>query len=228
MNKPFLAVLCFSLLLTPVTARAANDNPRKFYTRFDLGMIHLNEAHNRGQTLSIRSDSDMGIRYAAALGFKLPDSNFRVEAEAIYSKNDVTSLKIANNGGLAVAGTAVRSSGYAEAWGLMANVYYDLKDFGPFAGANFYPYLMGGFGGAQINENISVSGGVPLTRDHDKVLALQLGAGFVYDCTDNLALELGYRYLMTQDPGLTDSTGQAYKTEYKSHAASIGLRYLFP
>lgn len=85
---------------------------------------------------------------------------------------------------------------------LMANFYYDFRNESAFT-----PYVGAGVGLAFIGvDNKMDIGGVRVARDDETFtnFAFNLGAGVAYNFTDNLAVDLGYRYL---NMGYVESTG---------------------
>jgi opacity protein-like surface antigen len=113
----------------------------------------------------------------------------------------------------------------------MGNGYYDMHLGG---GVDFY--ATAGVGIAQVafhdvnsvytydsmNNVLNVNPD-PGYNDHEVTLAYQLGAGLAFPLSQNLKLDLRYRYFATTD--FTDSSGM--NSNVVSHSALLGLRVEF-
>jgi outer membrane immunogenic protein len=119
---------------------------------------------------------------------------------------------------------------------LMANVYYDFKNK-----SKFTPYVSAGIGAAFNKlETVERTANVVTERASDKKtdFAWALGVGVNYEITNNLDLDLAYRYM---DSGKVDATYRSrdvavdytanqysnYETKLKNHDFTVGLRYKF-
>ncbi|KAB0678027.1 outer membrane protein [Aureimonas leprariae] len=187
---------------------------------------------------------DDNIDYGAGFGYQFTDY-FRGDLTAHYWKTDLKydgkdlgdTLCLST----AIAGYACDDSGdaNAKAWELMANAYLDLGTF-----AGFTPYVGGGVGAVHVKyDDIKVAGhcsvgGVTCGRDVDFGLegqgdwrfAYALTAGAAYDLTQNLKLDVGYRYLDVDSGDMyrTSLTGGDYTQKdggFHRHTIQAGLRY---
>jgi outer membrane protein OmpA-like peptidoglycan-associated protein len=131
------------------------------------------------------------------------------------------------------------ASGYAEANGAMANLWYDLR--APSFAPRLRPYVGGGAGGAEVSLE-EFAGPTGARRDAEEtVTAYQAGAGVSYDATRNLVLSLGYRFLETEKAQFADAVAAtpavglvpgtpgsaAIEERYRSDGVLAGLRYVF-
>jgi len=90
---------------------------------------------------------------------------------------------------------------------VLGNIYYDWKNDSPFT-----PYVGAGIGyGWQYSNNSAISA--------NSGLALGLAAGVSYDMTNNLAVDVGYRF--------HDIVSSGGSTPVPEHQATIGLRVKF-
>jgi outer membrane autotransporter protein len=113
---------------------------------------------------------------------------------------------------------------------VFANFYYDFK-----TGTAFTPYVGAGLGVAWINQKVSSTfrGWTAATDDVSKTttnFAWNLGAGVGYALTDNVTVDLGYRYTNFGDGkkfSSTDGTINFQTKDIQSHEALLGLRYQF-
>ena len=102
----------------------------------------------------------------------------------------------------------------------MVNAWWDIYDLG-----GWKPYIGGGVGFA--HHTISASAPVGSTgKADDTTFAWQIGAGVGIDVTDNLTVDIGYRFT---DLGRPQGPGASpfYVDDFYSHEFRIGLRYDF-
>lgn len=111
---------------------------------------------------------------------------------------------------------------------LMANFYYDFHNESAFT-----PYVGAGLGLAFIGvDNKMDIAGNRILRDDENFtnFAFNLGAGVAYNFTDNLAVDLGYRYL---NMGYIESTGTRNNIKHTTesnlynHEIMLGARVTF-
>ncbi|MBQ9236159.1 MAG: porin family protein [Alphaproteobacteria bacterium] len=97
------------------------------------------------------------------------------------------------------------------------NAYYDID-----TGTKFTPYIGGGLGVARIK----VSG----TKSSDE-FAWQLGAGVSYAATENISVDLGYRYIDYGSHTINRevTARKTSKTDFESDSNEfyLGVRYAF-
>ena len=103
----------------------------------------------------------------------------------------------------------------------MANLWWDIYDFG-----GWTPYVGGGvgFNVHDIRSRAPVPDAIGNTTD--TTFAWQVGGGFGIDVTDNLVIDVGYRYT---DHGRPRSAGfnPFFIDKFRSHEVRLGLRYHF-
>ena len=103
------------------------------------------------------------------------------------------------------------------------NAYYDI-----YTGTKFTPYVGGGIGIAKIRAKLVLPETGDSASESSNEFAWQLGAGVSYAATNNLAVDLGYRYA---DYGsLTvykETSGFKNKVEPTSNEFYLGVRYAF-
>ncbi|MEM7425658.1 MAG: acyloxyacyl hydrolase [Pseudomonadota bacterium] len=102
----------------------------------------------------------------------------------------------------------------------MTNVWWDIYDLG-----GWKPYIGGGIGVAVHTVDSSLPAGSTGNRTTAN-FTWQVGAGVGIDVTDNLTVDLGYRFT---DLGRPQSAGATpfYIDDFYSHEFRIGLRYDF-
>ncbi len=155
-------------------------------------------------------DLDFEDDWSQHLGLGYAYQNgFRLEAELAHRDNDFQDL-----------------DGSARAWAAMANLYYDFN-----RGGKFEPYVGVGVGGASI-EAKGVAGPISFDDD-DTVFAYQGMVGVAVGLTEQLDLDIGYRYFVAQDAsfsGSIDVEGPepfSFDGDYTHQAVTVGLRYQF-
>jgi outer membrane protein OmpA-like peptidoglycan-associated protein/outer membrane protein W len=149
----------------------------------------------------------LGLGYAWANGF-------RTEGELSHRYND-----------FGEDGTPPLADGNVHAWAAMLNGYYDFN-----RGGNIQPYIGLGVGAARLN--LSAAGGaVGAVNDEDTVLAYQGMVGIAFDLTQQLTLDVGYRYFATEDIELDgigpNFTAASFDADYDHQAVTLGLRWQF-
>jgi OOP family OmpA-OmpF porin len=177
-----------------------------WYGRADAGYSIGGDIEFGGTSYDLENDwsQHLGLGYAFQNGF-------RAEGEISHRYNN-----FGEDEGLA--------DGNVHAWAGMLNGYYDFN-----RGGAVQPYLGVGVGAARLN--VSAAGGFGSFQGDDTVLAYQGMAGVAFDLTEQLALDIGYRYFVADDadfdglsPNLTAAT---FDAEYEHQAITLGLRYQF-
>ncbi len=164
-----------------------------------------------GGGLSLQSDTDStlsgspfsissseGFMFSGALGKQF--QNVHVEIEALYSENEFDQISI--------FGASPSLSGDTSVFAGLVNVYYDF-DFG----ANWRPYLGGGFGFAEVSINDASFLGSPFADDDDRTIAYQLKAGISYSLSEHTDFVVSYRYLNSGDLDFSASSGATFSTD---------------
>jgi opacity protein-like surface antigen len=123
------------------------------------------------------------------------------------------------------AGCENNKSAYT-AWLLLANAYADL---GTYHGVT--PYIGAGIGGAHIEwDDMVDAGGLSNPGESNWRFAYALMAGASYCLTNNLDLDVGYRFTHVQGGkmfGYANNVGPGYDKGMNVHEVRAGLRYNF-
>lgn len=209
-------ILITSLCLLAGHAIAGDFSASNLYGRIDSGY-------------SWSSNSDSSAIIGAGIGYKFTD----------YLRADVTlGYRGWYNTGASttISGSTISGNADTSTFDGLANVYYDVGHYG-----RFTPYIGGGVGFAS---NTLDSAGVAINgvnvgsinSNTQTNFAWQLGAGTAYQITDNIALDIGYRYLdmgkvstgdnLTLNNG-TVLSGATVQRNLNASEVQAGLRYSF-
>jgi outer membrane protein OmpA-like peptidoglycan-associated protein len=109
--------------------------------------------------------------------------------------------------------------GDVHAWSAMANLFYDFN-----RGGGLEPYLGVGVGAARINS--TTDSGLSTVDGEDTVIAYQGLAGVAVGLTEQLDLDIGYRYFVADGVELDEGTIVS-EADYEHQALTVGLRYQF-
>jgi opacity protein-like surface antigen len=147
---------------------------------------------------------DTGAGIVWALGSSIQNGG-RVEAELGYRSNGFDELKVDGVGKVGIDGDITSNS-------LMGNAYYDISTEGSFS-----PYIGAGLGFAIIEADFDY-----FDSEDDTVFAYQLILGGSFASSEQLSVDLQYRYFATDDPEF-----DGLDAEYSTHNFMIGLRRSF-
>jgi len=142
---------------------------------------------------------DTGYDLGAAAGYKF-NENVRLELAFDYSKADVDEL-----------GPYNITDGDVDTKSLMVNGYYTIP-----VSDTVGIYGMAGVGVAEVEVEDSTR------SEDDTVMAGNLGVGVTYAVADNVAMDLGYTYFVTED---ADIIGEDFS--YADNRVKLGIRYMF-
>jgi outer membrane protein OmpA-like peptidoglycan-associated protein len=192
---------------TPASAQQPVTGP---YVSLGAGAQWLNDAKTSGSTGSRTYRFNTGPAVVGALGYGL-GNGFRVEGEIGYRDSDVKS---------ASTGAA---SGDVSALDFMANGLYDFN-----LGWPVTPYLGVGAGMARVSaNNLTIPASTIQVADTDTEFAYQGLAGVAYAITQNLKLDVGYRYFATTNPQYRTTAGSSVNSRYRDNTLLISLRWEF-
>jgi opacity protein-like surface antigen len=162
-----------------------------------------------------RVDFKTGFTLGAAVGENLTD-NLRGELELAfqsYKVDDVDDFGTSNTG----------DGGSVNSYFLMTNLWRDVD-----LGNGFKPYIGGGVGVGIMDVDVRFDGNDAI-KSTDLGLAAQVGSGIRFDVTDNLTLDLGYRFkaaleVATRGSGVNDDNSSS---TYYSHVGQLGVAWKF-
>ena len=160
--------------------------------------------------------TDTGYILGAAVGMHVWNS-FRAEIEVSHSSWDGDDYSETGGG----AGTV---DGDISATYLLGNLWWDFD-----TGTSFTPYIGGGAGIAWADGDTTFGGNTYGYGDGEAGFAFQLGAGLKFNLTEQLGLDIGYRYKSIQNIDFDDSDGGGVYEDgdLNSHNAQVGLTFSF-
>ncbi len=209
-----IIALCLPLLLcSPAIAQHAGP-----YVGAFVGGDVLMDAKSSDTLGDFGFEFDPALLGSAVIGWDLepgnPVGNGRIELEYTRRNNRLDKVKFVE-GSFTGGGNVTTDS-------LLVNFFGVLHDNGRWS-----PYAGAGFGAARIEASGLKVAGQPMGSGSNIVFGYQLGAGVDYALTDNLNLDLGYRFFSSIRPRFTEANGHTFTMDYLSHNAVLGLRVGF-
>jgi opacity protein-like surface antigen len=183
-----------------------------------------------GSSSFASGDLDGSWSLGAGVGYQIT-SYLRTDLTADYwFDSDFEGSTVGVCGG--VPCTSTDTSSYS-AWVLLANAYADLGTY-----YGFTPYVGAGIGGAHVDWDDlhnTVGGTTTVHEGSDNWrFAWALMAGTSYCLTDNLKMDVGYRYTNIEGgrmfelaPATGPGAGPGFDDGFNVHEARAGLRYDF-
>lgn len=200
MKKVLYGATALAALAVATPAAFATEGA---YGRVDLGYTFEGELESDAVTAIGDQDLDEDVIGAAGLGYAF-GNGFRLEGELSFRDNDIDVVGFPGY------------EGDISATSLMANLYYDFNK-----GGSIQPYLGIGAGVSDIEGGIT--DGVTPYDIKDEVAAYQGLAGVAFGLSEQLTLDIGYRYFTAPDVGASADT----EVDYTTQSATVGLRWQF-
>jgi opacity protein-like surface antigen len=158
------------------------------------GIVATHDA-DTNTDIDVAFDNGYGVGVAVGHDF----GPVRLEIEASHRESNIEEVT--------VSGNKADSDGDLEVQALLINGFADFK-----TGGNLTPYLGVGVGFAKVE----------LGDDDDEVLAGQVAAGVLIAVSPAVAIDLGYRFMMTDDPEIGSD-----EYEVRQHTALLGVQIRF-
>ncbi|MBL0226050.1 MAG: porin family protein [Geobacteraceae bacterium] len=210
-----LNLTCLVLVLFGTAAFAEHTGP---YVGGYAGgnLLTFTKAYDNLGNFNI--ESDPALQYGGIIGWDLgpgsPVGQGRLELEYSHRGNKVNKVKF-SNGGFAGEGDLTADS-------LLLNAYALSRDRSLWS-----PYVGVGLGAARIQASGLKVNGFPIAEGTSTVFAYQVGLGVDFAVSENVALDIGYRFFGTVRPTFTESNGQSLKMDYFSNSVLLGVRIGF-
>jgi opacity protein-like surface antigen len=196
MSKKFLlaTVAVAGVTLGAAAASAADVEPApapesaSWYVSLFGGAAWLDDVDvnydYRGDPNDAELESKTGFIVGGAIGTHLFSDDLRVEIEAAYSENKLKTIDFDGPGG------DYSIDGKFGILTFMGNLWYDVP-----LSDEIKPYLGGGAGVAIVDGDFHYNGQDTDAFDSSEVaFAFQLGAGLRWMVSENIALDVGYRF----------------------------------
>jgi opacity protein-like surface antigen len=123
-------------------------------------------------------------------------------------------------------GEGTNASTFAKnGWSAMANIWRDFSVIG-----NLDMYAGGGIGAGGYRSVASTTPTLPQFSADNRVSAFawQAGGGLIYDVSDHMAVDLGYRFFSIGDSTANYATGTPYTTNYAASELLLTVRIYEP
>lgn len=189
-----------------------------YYVGVYGGSSFLNDISVEDDLGDFDLETDAGIFFAGTLGYDLALSNKRgngrFELEYSYRSNDFSKIK--------ASGGSTSASGELVVQSLMISSYAVIN-----TGKTIKPYFGIGGGAALVEVNDLKVSGAKLSNDDDLVPAFQAGLGLEMELSENVRLDLGYRYFYAHNAKIKEVSGNKAKFDYNAHTALAGLVFMF-
>lgn len=230
MNKMLLLAGAAAVLFAS-NANAMELNPY-VSGKLTYGKVDVDGSQVTGslyKSAKIENKDNYGFNAAVGVSTKLPYGAVRGEFEFGYKhgiKDNYTDAEGVANGATSILKADIET--------YMFNLYYDID-----TGTKLTPYVGAGIGLAHIDAKSSYDhpgAAYSHVNESDTKFAWQLSAGAAYALTDNLAVDLGYRYTdlgsIKGDSSFYDASGVVaaplnMKADFESHEVMLGARYTF-
>ena len=210
-----LILLLFPVLLLPTRAWCLHLGP---YIQGSLGFHLPDTAEGENELGTFNLEFNGGLQGGLACGYDLDPryklGDGRVELEWSYRKVGLDQVEFAEG--------KVAGDGDLTVQSLMLNIFGIYRN-----GTSWIPYYGGGIGAALVSADQLRASGQLLSDDDDTAFAYQLGVGIGYAVTENLIVDLGYRFFDLVSAELSEANGQRFDFDYHGHSALLGLRLGF-
>lgn len=144
-----------------------------------------------------------GVTGGGGIGYQFSDI-MRGDLTVGYRKQELSSIAID-----------------ADIWDVMANGYYDIGNF-----SGVTPYVGAGLGLAMVDYKTDIPAFASIPSDRTTRLQWALMAGAAIDITENMKLDLGYRYARISSGDVAKNAGNPVRDGgLTSHQLRAGLRF---
>lgn len=168
---------------------------------------------NSGTAGMSETRSDAGFIVGGAIGWHV-NPNMRAEVEVSFFENQVNRLSYP------YFPVDYSASGHINSVNVLANLWYDFD-----MGMGIVPYLGGGAGVGFVDGKAAWSNPFNELVGSDTGFAFQVGGGIMFDITEAVAFDLGYRYRGILDVNLPsdDPVQLNASTDIYGHFLQAGI-----
>jgi opacity protein-like surface antigen len=195
-KKTLTGFVCLAAMVAP--AMAAD------YTAPSQGAWYLRGEAGVGITDFSILDGETAFAMGVGIGYKYNEMlRTDITFDAAFDYSDSVTLG-------AVGAAPLVATASVDAYDIMLNGYFDLPMFGAFK-----PYIGAGIGYGWVDGSVSAGGGT-IAGDDDG-LALGGMAGITFDLSEQMAIDVGYKYRVIMISG----------EDFDDHLIRGGLRFYF-
>jgi opacity protein-like surface antigen len=216
MNR-FTLLACVSLTAVTLSSQMAAAEDFKPYVSLFGGASFLNPV-NTASTYAYSVKTNTGYLIGGAVGLKWNDM-LRTELELSHGSNNANSFKF--NGG-----AFDPASGPISATYMLGNVWLDIP-----TQTAFTPYIGGGLGVGWATADVSFNGNIFGYGPNKSggALAYQVGAGVKFNVSQNIDLDIGYRFKGLGKTDFYDLDGFGFykQATLNTHNIQVGLTFNF-
>lgn len=232
------------LLITAISFSSLAYADNGFYTSLKAGIsdtkfdnskdqITFNDVDFKETLHNKDDDKTIYPNISAAVGFdfsNISNINARAELEYTYKDKDTFNPDISRIQFGDESESINEESPFLKelrSQSLMLNGYYDFKN-----ASKFTPYVSAGVGVTRIKNTTQLFDSTDQNlSDTDNSFTWAAGLGVAYKVTENVALDLGYRYVDAGEFEFNKTVDESVKfkttADLVSHDYSLGIRYNF-
>lgn len=174
---------------------------------------------------SVRTGTKTGYNINGALGYDF--GLFRPEFELGYQRASLSSINGLDTTGIAVTGAngfASNVTGKVSVLSFMVNGLFDISS----GDSKWTGYVGPGVGVAQVkNTDFAANGGAAFLSDSYSGFAWQVLAGLKRSISDNVDLNLGYKFFNAGKVNFVTTGGADLRTRVRTHNLQLGFTYNF-
>jgi opacity protein-like surface antigen len=159
-------------------------------------------------------DFKTGFTLGAAVGANLTD-NLRGELEFAFQNYKVNDVEDEGD-------PTSNPGGKINSYFLMTNLWRDVD-----LGGGFKPYAGGGVGLGLMDVHVDYCGCNHVIDGTNLGLAAQVGSGIRFDVTDNMTLDLGYRFKAVAAVATKGVDSDNNSSSYYTHVGQLGVAWKF-
>lgn len=214
LTGPIIILLCLPLLLCS-QVQAEHSGP---YGGAALGVNSLMDSRSSDDLGSFGLGFTPALLGSIFVGWDFEKGNpvgeGRIELEYSHRSNPVDQVEFVEG--------SFKGGGRVTADSLLCNFFGTIHDNSPWS-----PYAGAGIGAARIEASGLQVTGQAMGSGSAVVFAYQLGTGFEYAVSENLVLDLGYRFFNSSRPRFHETSGHDFTMGYVCHTATLGLKVGF-
>jgi len=244
MKRILASLVCLGLLVVPASMAFAAEGlyvAPKFiygYTQMNKTKMTMSGAASESMNWN-KNDSAFGGALAIGYDFN-KQARIPVRAELEYALfSEVSGKKTQDFEGVLGGDVSMRGKQKIQAQTLFVNAYYDFRNetpFTPYLGAGIGLAFLRSKGSGNIEHTLPFEDSFSIGSKTTTNFAWNIGTGVAYDVTNNIALDLGYRFAglgkantksLTDDFNGIELSFQNKTKNVYMHQLALGVRFTF-